>query len=66
MLKNARAFSPGEEVPHPGLERRDPARADAGDGADLDERGRDRFSETSNRQPCSAHPTLFPWTGRFS
>ena len=36
-----RVIFSGEEVPHPGLERRDPAGADAGDGADLDQRGRD-------------------------
>ena len=58
-----RVIFTGEEVPHPGLERRDPAGADAGDGADLDQRGRDRLSQTS--QPCPAHSTLFPWTGRF-
>ena len=36
-----RVFFAGEKVPHPGLERRDPPGADAGDGADLDQRGRD-------------------------
>ena len=62
--KCKRVFS-GEEVPHTGLERRDPAGADAGDGAHLNQRGRDRLSQTSH-QPCSAHSPLFPWAGRFS
>ena len=65
MIGIARALLAGEEVPHTGLQRRDPAGADAGDGADLDERGRDRLSEASY-QPRPAHSPFFPRTGSFS
>ena len=38
FIKTTLKPSPGAKVPHPRLQRRDPAGADEGDGADLDQR----------------------------